>query len=118
MKYRREHVDTFTVGAAKAILDDLGIEALPTYRDTIELATEATGRYVMVLAKDDNYDVLYEHWNLQDKTMKQYRVTVWGNYNQDKKYCYVVGLSDLDNYKKQLKMMYNRFIIEDTGRKL
>jgi hypothetical protein len=50
--------------------------------------------------------------------MKQYRVTVWGNYNQDKKYCYVVGLSDLDNYKKQLKMMYNRFIIEDTGRKL
>ena len=64
MKYPKEHVDTLTRGAAKAILDELGIEELPTYRDTIELATEATGRYVMVLAKDDNYDVLYEHWRM------------------------------------------------------
>ena len=63
MKYHREHIDTLTVGAAKAILDELGIEALPTYRVTIELATEATGRYIMVLAKDDNYDILYEHFN-------------------------------------------------------
>lgn len=50
--------------------------------------------------------------------MKQYRITVWGNYNENKKYCYVVGLSDLDNYKQHLKTLYNRFTIEDTGRTL
>ena len=63
MKYHREHVDTLTVGAAKAILDELDIDKLPRHRDTIELHTEATGRYIMVLAKDDNYDILYEHFN-------------------------------------------------------
>jgi hypothetical protein len=50
--------------------------------------------------------------------MKQYRVTVWASNHTNKKYCYVVGLSDLDKYKEQLKMMYNRFTVEDTGRKL
>jgi hypothetical protein len=64
MKYPKEHVDTLTRGAAKAILDELGIEELPTYSVPVELATEASGRYMMVLAKDGNYDVLYEHWRL------------------------------------------------------
>lgn len=50
--------------------------------------------------------------------MKQYRVTVWSNSAVYKKYCYVVGLSDLDSYKKQLKLQYDRFTIEDTGRTL
>lgn len=64
MKYPKEHVDTLTRGAAKAILDELGIEELPTYGQRLELVTEASGRYLMVLAKDKNYDVLYEQWRL------------------------------------------------------
>jgi len=50
--------------------------------------------------------------------MKQYLVTVWSNSTTHRKYCYVVGLTNLDNYKAQLKLQYNRFTIEDTGRKL
>ena len=55
---------------------------------------------------------------LEGVNMKQYRVTVWSNSAVYKKYCYVVGLSDLDSYKKQLKLQYDRFTIEDTGRTL
>jgi hypothetical protein len=55
---------------------------------------------------------------LEGVNVKQYRVTVWASNHTNKKYCYVVGLSDPDSYKEQLKMLYNRFTIEDTGRTL
>lgn len=63
MKYHREHIDTLTRGAAKALLAELDIEALPTHSQALELNSEATGRYIMVLARDKNYDILYEHYN-------------------------------------------------------
>jgi hypothetical protein len=63
MKYHREHIDTFTPKAAKAFLIDLGIDHLPRRGDDRFIKTDGQGQYIMVLAKDGNYDVLYEHYN-------------------------------------------------------
>lgn len=61
MKFPREHIDTFTPKAAKAFLIELGIDHLPRKGDERFIRHDGQGQYIMVLAKDGNYDVLYEH---------------------------------------------------------
>lgn len=47
--------------------------------------------------------------------MSQYIVTVWTDDQKYRKYSYKVGVTDLDKYKKQLKLQYNRFTITYAG---
>jgi hypothetical protein len=42
--------------------------------------------------------------------MKDYRVTIWAG---PKKYCYVMGCTDIEAYAKTLKVLHNRFTIEE-----
>lgn len=42
--------------------------------------------------------------------MKDYRVTIWAG---SKKYCYVMGCTDIAAYKKKLNALHDRFTIEE-----
>jgi hypothetical protein len=61
MKFPREHIETFAPKAAQKFLIELGIDHLPRRGDERVLKHDGLGQYIMVLAKDGNYDVLYEH---------------------------------------------------------
>lgn len=61
MKFPREHIDTFTPKAAHKFLIELGIDHLPRKGEERFIRNDGQGQYIMVLARDGNYDVLYEH---------------------------------------------------------
>lgn len=61
MKFPREHIETFAPKAAHKFLIELGIDHLPRRGDERVLRHDSQGQYIMVLAKDGNYDVLYEN---------------------------------------------------------
>ena len=61
MKFPREHLETMTPKAAQKFLIELGIDHLPRRNSERVLKYDGQGQYIMVLAKDGNYDILYEH---------------------------------------------------------
>jgi hypothetical protein len=61
MRFPREHIETLQPKEAQRFLIELGIDHLPRRSDERVLRHDGQGQYIMVLAKDGNYDVLYEH---------------------------------------------------------
>lgn len=61
MRFPREHIETLQPKEAQRFLIGLGIDHLPRRKDERVLRNDGQGQYIMVLAKDGNYDVLYEH---------------------------------------------------------
>jgi hypothetical protein len=61
MKFPREHIDTLHPKDAQRLLIELGIDHLPRRGEERVLRFEGQGQYIMTLAPDKNYDILYEH---------------------------------------------------------
>lgn len=61
MKFPREHLETLKPKEAQRFLIELGIDHLPRRGDERIMRHDSQGQYIMVLAKDGNYDILYEH---------------------------------------------------------
>ncbi len=47
--------------------------------------------------------------------MNEYLVTIWDKEWQNRKYCYRIATTDVEEYKKQLKKQYDRFTIDYIG---